>query len=494
MGDANPIHTLGDYSRPSHEGYRNTIELPEGNNVVPLRSDTIRITSSIRHQSSYANGCSFHGLQSEDPNQHLKFHAPTWEDLTTLFLVLNSSTGRTAKLRNDILMFQQHQGESLSEAWNRQTIDQSASGKLCDTNAEESWALLEYLALYDNESWNDPRDFAKPVKAISLPQDVSSTSDHRLIELEHQVQCLMEAHIDPMQPTQVNKITSSCEICSGPHDTQYYMEDPEQPFVEYASSQQNRNPSSPKRVHFVNLIIILNKEDEDKEEGSVGSSVTEYKNHEMTVEAEEEVESKEEFKEETEEEIEEEEEDNPEYFDTFPTMKELRLHYNWIMSKRLEPRRKPSNPKKICNFMGRVRGLKVFVGNFTYICDFVVLEDTTSIIDHDLGSVIFGKPFVKMTGLAYDIKEGTAVFEKDKEKIMFKMPHKMEMFKHIDFTNIKTDRIPPFVIRSDDDNSEETHYSNSLDLGPEYKYDENVCRTIWSLIAMKARRNEGKVM
>ncbi|GJV12247.1 hypothetical protein Tco_1353788 [Tanacetum coccineum] len=39
MGDANSIRTLGDYSRPSHEGYRNTIELPEGNNVVPLRSD-----------------------------------------------------------------------------------------------------------------------------------------------------------------------------------------------------------------------------------------------------------------------------------------------------------------------------------------------------------------------------------------------------------------------------------------------------------------------
>nr|GEY82720.1 zinc finger, CCHC-type [Tanacetum cinerariifolium] len=42
MGDANPIRTLGDYSKPSHEGYRNTIELPAGNNVVPLRSDTIR--------------------------------------------------------------------------------------------------------------------------------------------------------------------------------------------------------------------------------------------------------------------------------------------------------------------------------------------------------------------------------------------------------------------------------------------------------------------
>ncbi|GJV75262.1 hypothetical protein Tco_1506846 [Tanacetum coccineum] len=59
MRDENPIRTLGDYSRPSHEGYWNTIELPERNNVVPLRSDTIRLVQ---------NGCSFHGLQSEDPN------------------------------------------------------------------------------------------------------------------------------------------------------------------------------------------------------------------------------------------------------------------------------------------------------------------------------------------------------------------------------------------------------------------------------------------
>ncbi|GKA59162.1 hypothetical protein Tco_0758475 [Tanacetum coccineum] len=63
MGDKNHIRTLGDYSRPSHEGYRNTIELPDENNVVPFRSDTIRLVQ---------NGCSFHGHRSEDPNQHLK--------------------------------------------------------------------------------------------------------------------------------------------------------------------------------------------------------------------------------------------------------------------------------------------------------------------------------------------------------------------------------------------------------------------------------------
>ncbi|GJT01867.1 hypothetical protein Tco_0823036 [Tanacetum coccineum] len=59
-------------------------------------------------------------------------------------------------------------------------------------------------------------DFAKSVKAITLPQNVASTSDCRLIELENQVQRLMEAYLAPTQPTQVNKITSPCEICSGP--------------------------------------------------------------------------------------------------------------------------------------------------------------------------------------------------------------------------------------------------------------------------------------
>ncbi|GJT64286.1 hypothetical protein Tco_1015766 [Tanacetum coccineum] len=103
--------------------------------------------------------------------------------------------------------------------------------------APKSWAILEDLALYDNESWNDLRDFVKPVKAIALPQDVPSTSDRRLIELENQVQRLMEVHLAPTQPTQVNKITTPCNICSGPHDTRHCMENLEQAFIEYASSR-----------------------------------------------------------------------------------------------------------------------------------------------------------------------------------------------------------------------------------------------------------------
>ncbi|GJY57589.1 hypothetical protein Tco_0456704 [Tanacetum coccineum] len=100
MENGNPIRTLGDYSRPIHEGYQNTIELPDGNNVVPLRSDTIQFLQ---------NGCSFHGLQSEDPNQHLK----------DFLKILDSLDLNEEMLNTNILMFQQYQGESLSEAWTR---------------------------------------------------------------------------------------------------------------------------------------------------------------------------------------------------------------------------------------------------------------------------------------------------------------------------------------------------------------------------------------
>ncbi|GKC75135.1 MAK10-like protein [Tanacetum coccineum] len=195
MGDENPIRTLGDYSKPSHEGYRNTIELLIGNNMVPLRFDTIRERTHL---------CLFQfSLRAQASNwlEHLPARSiTTWEDPTTCFLAQFFPPGRIAKLRNDILMFQQHHGESLSEAW---THFKDLSQKFPHHNID-LW--LQDLALYDNESRNDPRDFAKPIKAISLPQDV------------------------PM-----NKITTSCRICSGPHDTQYCREDPKQAFVEYVS-------------------------------------------------------------------------------------------------------------------------------------------------------------------------------------------------------------------------------------------------------------------
>ncbi|GKE86034.1 protein kinase-like domain, concanavalin A-like lectin/glucanase domain protein [Tanacetum coccineum] len=123
-----------------------------------------------------------------------------------------------------------------------------------------------------------------------------------------------------------------------------------------------------------------------------------------------------------------------------------RRNYKQIMSQKLESRKKPSNLCKRSNFIGRVRGLKVFIGNFTYECDFMILEDTTSIIDHDLGEIAFGKPFIEETDLAYDKEEGTIVFRRNDEKITFKMPHRMEMLGHVDLKDMNTDPIPPFFL------------------------------------------------
>ncbi|GJT41559.1 hypothetical protein Tco_0941424 [Tanacetum coccineum] len=191
----------------------NTIKLTIGNNVVPLRPDTIRLVQ---------NGCSFHGLRSEDLNKHLK-------DFLKLVDSLNLDGDNRERTR------------------------------------------LQDLALYDNKSWNDPRDFTKPVKAIALPQDVSSTSDRRLIELENEV---------------------TLDGSSSYSDTTY-------------SSKA-------------------------KADSSMEACKAEFTDHKMS-EGTEEVESKEEVEEETEDEAEEEEkEGNPKHFETFPTMNELKYH-EWLL-------------------------------------------------------------------------------------------------------------------------------------------------------------------
>ncbi|GKE09526.1 protein kinase-like domain, concanavalin A-like lectin/glucanase domain protein [Tanacetum coccineum] len=171
---------------------------------------------------------------------------------------------------------------------------------------------------------------------------------------------------------------------------------------------------------------------------------------------------KDDLEEEIEEEFEEEEEeDGIEYFNTFPTREELEYHEyllknprpSWIrakiMNKGLESRKKSSNPNKICNFVGRVRGIKVFVDNFTYECDFMILEDVSSVIDYYLGGMILGKPFVKVYKLIYDKEEGTIMFEKNDEKLTLKMPHKMERFKDIE--DLNTNNILSFFMKSKGD-------------------------------------------
>ncbi|GJW15434.1 zinc finger, CCHC-type containing protein [Tanacetum coccineum] len=109
-----------------------------------------------------------------------------WEDLTTCFLAQFFPLRRIVKLHNDILMFQKHHGESLSEAWTRfkdllqkvphhgidlwlqvqifydhidcttqGSIDYAAGGRLRKLRPDEAWDTIKRLSQYENEGWND---------------------------------------------------------------------------------------------------------------------------------------------------------------------------------------------------------------------------------------------------------------------------------------------------------------------------------------------------
>ncbi|GKE44057.1 hypothetical protein Tco_1471341 [Tanacetum coccineum] len=361
----------------------------------------------------------------------------------------------------------------------------------------------------------------------------------------------MEAYLAPIQPTQVNKVTTSCEIRSGPHDTRYYMEDHEQAFVKYASSRidevggkrftPNQGPrnlndaantwkdkpnfnwgqtqtfTSPQNgsisthsssyqmkrgkalldfdshqerrlshlrtqlgqqhddmIGKINLLWKTISENLDdvsilenagnsmapKSSASISKEQCKEEDEMGTAEEVEELFKDEESERETEEEVEEEEDDDTKYYNSPPAIKELVYHewllenpqpswvkakiraenprntkiscmighifqkhayidiespinimsrnqYNRIMTYKLGPRKEPSNPNKISNFVGRVRGLRVFIGSFAYKSNFMILENTTSVIDGCLGEFVFGKPFIEETGLVYNKEEGT---------------------------------------------------------------------------------------
>ncbi|GKA07677.1 zinc finger, CCHC-type containing protein, partial [Tanacetum coccineum] len=100
-----------------------------------------------------------------------------WDDLTTRFLTQFFSPGRTAKLRKDISMFQQHQDESLCDVWThfkdllqkvphhgldlwlqvqifydhvdyttQMAIDYAAGGRIRKLRPKEVWETIEDLA------------------------------------------------------------------------------------------------------------------------------------------------------------------------------------------------------------------------------------------------------------------------------------------------------------------------------------------------------------
>nr|GEX56475.1 MAK10-like protein [Tanacetum cinerariifolium] len=367
----------------------------------------------------------------------------------------------------------------------------------------------------------------------------------------------MEAHLAPTQPPQVNKITTLCENFSGPHDTQYCIENPEQAFVEYASSctdeagglvssfmaSQDARLSKfeadfkQQQSEMTKKIDIVLKAITDRMTGTLPNDTVKnlklstypvlcacsYPTEDpqcltqtydsinaITIHIEQQSASYDDR-----EKYNKEEEDNPKnihvnpptppdpsvtfitekvlkfnsffeplrlvppssntklvctkeedgdlmlieivlkddnsgkeepkagwkevkYFDIFWTRNELAYHkylmgglihsiflqnpiimegspsnlkimQHWacIIRRKLDPKENANGG--VSNFTGRIKGMHVFIGNFTYVVDFMIIEDISSIIYPRLSQVVLGKPFAKISNMTHDPPEGVNV-------------------------------------------------------------------------------------
>ncbi|GKB35362.1 hypothetical protein Tco_0880304 [Tanacetum coccineum] len=130
------------------------------------------------------------------------------------------------------------------------------------------------------------------------------------------------------------------------------------------------------------------------------------------------------------------------------------------------------------NLVAIVRDVYMFVKSFTYITDFVVLEDIGEFIMSDMAEVLMGKPFRKIIKLKYDVAKGLVSFTKIFDTYIFRMPRTIPRL-----MNFKWSKIPPLLELSQHDlmsglrhpyEKNRFMYKNYLNLGLEYQVDESM--------------------
>ncbi|GJZ66604.1 hypothetical protein Tco_0623300 [Tanacetum coccineum] len=158
-----------------------------------------------------------------------------------------------------------------------------------------------------------------------------------------------------------------------------------------------------------------------------------------------------------------------------PSEEELGEDENTITRRQLEPKEDPKGIRGICNFIGRFKGMHIFVGNFTYVSGFMIVEDISSIIDTRLSQVVLGKPFVKISNMTYDLSLSVVRFMIGIDEIAYKMPHKIEQYNSL--SDLEKEHIKSVYFRNKEDKRRGVvyviskilrFYKECLELGPEY--------------------------
>ncbi|GKD61894.1 hypothetical protein Tco_1299403, partial [Tanacetum coccineum] len=84
--------------------------------------------------------------------------------------------------------------------------------------------------------------------------------------------------------------------------------------------------------------------------------------------------------------------------------------------------------------------MNIITRNFTYITDFMVLEDIREFIMSDMAEVLMGKPFRKITKLKYDVAKGLFSFTKIFDTYIFRMHRTIPRLK-----NFNWNKVPPLL-------------------------------------------------
>ncbi|GJZ58858.1 retrotransposon ORF1 [Tanacetum coccineum] len=149
------------------------------------------------------------------------------------------------------------------------------------------------------------------------------------------------------------------------------------------------------------------------------------------------------------------------------------MMYNWIMRRKLEHRENLN--RGVSNFAGRIKGMHIFIGNFTYVIDFMIVKDMSSIIDLRMSQVVLGRPFIEISNITYDPPEGVVRFTNGTKEVAYKMPHKIKQYNPL--SNLEKEHTKSVYLRNEEDKKRGVEYAMNkilgfykecLELGPEY--------------------------
>ncbi|XP_049382857.1 uncharacterized protein LOC125847236 [Solanum stenotomum] len=142
------LHTNGQFTDLSHEDpqvhLQNFLEISDMYTPTGVNSDYVRLTLFPFSLLGEAK----RWLNFEPANS-----ITTWDDLAWKFLIRFFPSGKTAKLRNDILSFRQKGGGNLYQAWDRFKSMLLNCGQALEKTYAELFTLLNRIS-QGNPKWN----------------------------------------------------------------------------------------------------------------------------------------------------------------------------------------------------------------------------------------------------------------------------------------------------------------------------------------------------